>query len=301
MLQRSSHSLISVFVVTCNLLFLSSFPTIVEGFNNATERKAARCPNNCEPNGKCLWSEEADSKPLRCQCDEGFAGADCSFPYEACPDGFTRCYDGAKCVRGLSNKDPNDVDGRDDQNYVCDCEAMGNNPSEFVIEQCENPVDEVCEIGVNMSHYAFCTNAGKCWKMVEPGQTHPGCDCPKEFEGRHCQYRKGTAPPSELLLVWNQDPDEIEEPIDDIANEPAKILIWIIVASFSVLLALGAFVCCVYARLKHVSDKRHEQSITRIGVISLRDISSDSKDEEKFDDIVLGNYSDDESEEKFII
>jgi len=290
------HSLISVFLVVTNILFLSSLP-VIEGVD-ATDKKTVRCPGNCEPNGKCILTP--DAQPMHCKCNVGFAGADCSFPYEQCADGFTTCYDGAKCTRGLSNKDPTDVDGREDR-YECDCKAMDNNPSDFVIEQCENPVDDVCEMGVEISHYAFCTNSGKCVKSVESGESHPGCDCPSEFEGRHCQYRKGTAPPAELLLIWNEDPDEIEEPIDDIANEPAKILVWIILASVFILLALGAFAFCVYARLKHISETRHERSITRIGVISLRDISTDSIDEEKFDDIVLGEYSDDESDDKLII
>lgn len=296
MLQRSQQSLIFVLfvVATNNILFVSSLS--MEDPNSPAKR-ALRCPSNCEPNGKCILSE--DGVAIRCQCNFGFAGADCSFPYEQCPDGFTICYDGAKCTRGLSDKDPTDTDGRDnDQPYVCDCEEMDNNPSAFVIEQCEAPVDDVCEIGVPLSRYAFCTNSGKCLEQVETGEAHPGCDCPKEFEGRHCQYPAGTAPLGELMLVWNADPDEeMEDPIDEIVEEPAKILIWIVVASVSILLALAAFACCVYARLKGLSEKRHEKSITRIGVISLRDMSTDSKDEEKFDDIVLGAFSEEDDED----
>lgn len=233
---------------------------------------------------------------MRCECNPGFSGADCSFPYEQCPDGFTSCYDGAKCTRGLSDKDPTDKDGRDDQEYTCDCEAM-NDASPFVIQQCENPVDDVCEIGVKLSHYAFCTNAGKCLEKVTTGRAHPGCQCTKEFEGRHCQYRKGTAPPAELLLVWNADPaEEGEDPIDEIVEEPTNTLIWIVISSVAILLTLGIFVYFVYARLKQVSERRTEKAITKIGVISLRDISTDSKEEEKFDDVMLGEYSDDESD-----
>mmetsp|Transcript_20521 Transcript_20521/g.50345 ORF Transcript_20521/g.50345 Transcript_20521/m.50345 type:complete len:298 (+) Transcript_20521:228-1121(+) len=297
MLQTSPNTLISVFVVVANILFLSSLP--VTEAQNSTDKKALRCPSNCEPNGKCILSD--DGSPMHCECMVGFSGYDCSFPYEQCPDGFTTCYNGAKCTRGLSDKDGTDKDGRDDQPYVCDCEQMDNNPSQFVIEQCENPVDDVCEIGVKLSQYAFCTNSGKCLELVQSGEAHPGCDCPKEFEGRHCQYKEGTAPEAELMLVWNANPEEEEDdPIDEMVTEPTKILVWIVVASLSVLLALAAFAFCVYARLKHVSEKRHEKSITRIGVISLRDMSTDSKDEEKFDDIVLGGYSDDESDKHII-
>ncbi|CAJ1954768.1 unnamed protein product [Cylindrotheca closterium] len=298
MLQRSPHSLVSVFVVVTNILFLWSLPiTQAQQTNeNQTDRKELRCPGNCEPNGKCILND-SDGSPVRCECNIGFAGADCSFPYEQCPDGFTTCYDGAKCSRGLSDKDAGDEDGRGDQTYTCDCEAMVG-VSDFVIQQCENPLDDVCEMGVQLSEYAFCTNSGTCLKLIDSGEAHPGCDCPEEFEGRHCQYAAGTAPPAELMLVWNADPDEEgEDPMDEIAEEPTKILIWIVAASVSILAALGIFACCVYARLKNVSEKRHEKSITRIGVISIRDASTDSKDEEKFDDIILGGgYSDDESD-----
>ena len=34
--------------------------------------------------------------------------------------------------------------------------------------------------------------------IVRRGEPHAGCHCPRDFEGRHCQYRKGTAPAYEL-------------------------------------------------------------------------------------------------------
>jgi len=243
-----------------------------------------QCPNNCEPNGKCVAN--------RCECTFGFTGGDCSFPYEQCPDGFTTCYNNAKCTPSP-----------DSQSYHCDCNEIRNNPSLFVIEQCENPVDDVCEMGVSLSEYAFCTNSGMCLDLVDSSQAHPGCDCPEEFEGRHCQYLKGTAPPGELLLVWNQN-EEDEDPLEEFAKESTKTLVWIVIASASILLLLATFAYMVYARLKQISDKNTEKKITRIGVISLRDISAHSNEEEKFDDIILGSadYSDDESDNaKYII
>ena len=38
-------------------------------------------------------------------------------------------------------------------------------------------------------------------KYVEAGEPHAGCRCPSEFEGRHCQYRRGTAPEYELRFT----------------------------------------------------------------------------------------------------
>jgi len=275
MLQRTtlrSRFLILAFV----LGVLSPIQTLAQ--NN--KKKSLQCPNNCEPNGKCVAN--------RCKCNLGFAGADCSFPYEQCSDGFTTCYNNAKCT-------PSTDTGS--QSFYCDCNKIPNNPSPIVTEQCENPVDDVCEMGVSLSHYAFCTNSGKCLKLVESGKPHPGCDCPKEFEGRHCQYLEGTAPPAELLLVWNKDEDD-EDPLEEFTDGSTKILVWIIVASAVILLCLAFFAYMVYARLKQISDKNMAKKITKIGVISLRDISLHSNEEEKFDDIILGpsDYSDDESD-----
>jgi hypothetical protein len=36
--------------------------------------------------------------------------------------------------------------------------------------------------------------------MVNSNQEFPGCNCGTLFEGRHCQYKAGTAPAGELLL-----------------------------------------------------------------------------------------------------
>lgn len=96
-----------------------------------------------------------------------------------------------------------------------------------------------------------------------------------------------------------KDNEDDRETLGDFTDESTKILVWIVLASVGILLCLALFACMVYARLKQISDKNMEKKITRIGVISLRDISLHSNEEEgKFDDIQLGtaDYSDDESD-----
>jgi hypothetical protein len=76
--------------------------------------------------------------------------------------------------------------------------------SPFQIAECESPESEHCERGQPTSDYAFCTNGGKCKSLIWHGEPHAGCICNPEFEGRHCQYREGTAPEEELDIAENK-------------------------------------------------------------------------------------------------
>lgn len=87
--------------------------------------------------------------------------------------------------------------------YECDCSSVPD-ASPFQIEECESPESEACEEGQLQSDYAFCTNGGKCISMIRHGEPHSGCLCNEEFEGRHCQYRRGEAPHFELKLAYKE-------------------------------------------------------------------------------------------------
>jgi hypothetical protein len=257
----------------------------------------AECPGNCEPNGRCVTG----TRSVHCECDVGFTGFDCSFPYEQCLDGYTTCYNGAECLRSLSDKEDT---GSKSQVYVCDCESIPDG-TPFVIEQCENPVDDVCERGVEFSDYAFCTNSGSCRDSVESGEPHPGCKCPSEFEGRHCQYREGTAPPEELLLVWNDEPSD-EDPLEDFVEEPTSTLGWVFISMALVLIVAGGFAYFVFARLKKLSvdrtvivggDMSRKSSFDDLP-LELEGFNDLHLEAEGFDDVGLGatRYSDDDDD-----
>jgi EGF-like domain len=175
------------------------------------------CPADCEPNGVCQEGE--------CVCDPGFAGADCSFPFQSCPDGIMQCFGtGAICVpislreQELEEERQHPVnggqgtttdDGLGEPRYKCDCSAVPD-ASPFQIAQCENPKSQVCEEGQQTSDYAFCTNSGTCVATIRQGMPHAGCHCGDEFEGRHCQYRKGTAPTFELQLAYQEEKNDLD-------------------------------------------------------------------------------------------
>ena len=231
------------------VVLVSSSCWTVQGSNN--------CAVTCEPNGSCR--EDGGE----CDCNPGFAGADCSFPYETCPDGVITCFDGAECTR-LSTRLS---DGTLSQ-YQCDCTTIPD-ASPFQIDQCEAPDSEACIAGTSsspvfVSDYAFCTNGGKCIKKVQAGEPHAGCRCPSDFEGRHCQYRKGTAPLAELKISLAENEHHVE----------GVLLFFIILIVGGV---LGGFACIIYGRMKSSSWNTTMQDIED----STKDLQLDTIDMEE--------------------
>ena len=210
-----------------------------------------KCPIDCGPNGVCHEGE--------CLCNTGFAGADCSFPFETCPDGIMQCFGtGSTCVP-ISTREQEIEDerqhpangGKSQENneprYKCDCSSSTSTAtstseeSPFQITECENPQSEVCEEGQLTSQYAFCTNGGTCVATIRQGMPHAGCHCPDGFEGRHCQYLKGTAPDYELKLAYQEEKNDLD-PI---------IKLWITLVCLGV---ITAFAWVVYRR--HFKTKK---------------------------------------------
>lgn len=127
-----------------------------------------------------------------CQCEPNYTGVDCSIPYETCEDGERTCFNGSTCVRN-NHRDAT----TNKYKYHCDCtKALGT--SAFAGLQCRQQATAYCVLGRSESEYAFCTNGGQCIREVVDGTSHPGCRCPDEFEGQHCQYLKGQTPAEDL-------------------------------------------------------------------------------------------------------
>ena len=140
-------------------------------------------PALCD-HGSCVGDE--------CQCFPNFSGADCSIPFETCEDGERTCYNGSSCKRN-NHRDAT----TNKYKYHCDCtKADGESP--FAGLECRQQATTYCVVGREQSEYAFCANGGECVRVVENGKAHPGCKCPTEFEGQHCQYLKGEAPEEDL-------------------------------------------------------------------------------------------------------
>jgi hypothetical protein len=94
--------------------------------------------------------------------------------------------------------------------WSCDCQAAAAvtaaaSPKIVAGHQCEFVSQRSCEVGNPDSDYAFCVNGGTCLRMTREGKPHRGCLCGEEHEGRHCQYKEGTAPESELAYMREQE------------------------------------------------------------------------------------------------
>uniref|UniRef100_A0A7S1YTQ9 EGF-like domain-containing protein n=1 Tax=Trieres chinensis TaxID=1514140 RepID=A0A7S1YTQ9_TRICV len=167
-----------------------------------SDQGSSPCPITCE-HGTCVTAHTFQGP--YCECHAGWGGRGCNDPFVICPDGVKRCFNGSECR--LLKRSVGESAGV--RNYECDCsKAFGI--SSFAGHECEMSSTEVCEAMAPSSAHAFCTNGGRCRDYVNPGHAHPGCRCPEEFEGRHCEYFKGTAP-SEEEQSDGDGAEELEE------------------------------------------------------------------------------------------
>jgi len=228
---------------------------------NISESTINQCPL------KCVTSVETGHQS-GCL---GYAGDDCSFPYEICPDSVTQCFGPmAVCV---------DVGGNaDERAYTCECRAPDTNEpyaeltQESRIEDCRNRVTEVCEKGQTASSYAFCTNGGLCVEEVEEGEPHPGCFCPGRFVGKHCEKRRGTG----TEYDYDEPSLQVGE-VNEIPNQTGKIGNRQIGTSMSVVVvllssALSAFLIYAAVAYKRFLAQRDENPLEDENIGKVMDV-----------------------------
>jgi hypothetical protein len=113
--------------------------------------------------------------------------------------------------------------------------SSGTSPKNVAGHQCEYTSELSCEVGNPDSNYAFCVNGGTCLRMTRAGKPHRGCLCGEDHEGRHCQYRIGTAPASELAYLKEQAALSKDDGIDGV------VIFFIFVVIFGVFGGVGWF------------------------------------------------------------
>ena len=225
---------------------------------------SAECPPNkdCGEFGECILDTKScgDICEERCKCLPGYVGFDCSYSVEICTDeviegSVQSCYNGGKCVP----VEPGEaIFASDETQYRCDCsEAYGLAGSDIHAgHQCEFPAEMSCEKDSDKSVYSFCVNQGVCTKQIAHGEPHPGCICPKDFEGWHCQFKVGTAPA-----------EEYEYQIPNSGNGGLSgVAIFFIVAISLVVFALIVFVAVRVKRRQRANHSTDPVSMPGHGV-----------------------------------
>jgi len=116
-----------------------------------------------------------------CICKEGWFGLECEHKAEVCGADEHLCLHGSKCVKN-------------NQQHGCDCsktDEMVGDSTVFAGDSCEHPATDICIYGNEYPGRPlyFCTNQGKCSDYVSPNDPDPGCECPPEWKGPHCEVR----------------------------------------------------------------------------------------------------------------
>ena len=113
----------------------------------------------------------------------GTPGYSAEIKYQDCSDSDQMCYNGGKCILGLS-----DIYGNDQ--LYCDCsEAIDEHGVVYVGKYCEVPKTKTCDDAGDV----FCVNGGWCKEDYANYPRRP-CHCGTQHEGPHCEFDAGAVP-----------------------------------------------------------------------------------------------------------
>lgn len=127
----------------------------------------------------------AEDEFAHCACSSGWIGLTCENKVEVCGDIQHFCLHGSKCIS----------DTNADRGYSCDCsqanDSIGDDSKTHVFggDSCQYADMDICTIG---SEYLgqplyFCVNGGSCNARVMEDEPDPGCTCPDNYIGPHCE------------------------------------------------------------------------------------------------------------------
>jgi len=130
-----------------------------------------------------------------CKCIVGFIGHECGIQVDDCdgdtgynpsdPTGVLRsCYHGSTCQSNGNG-------------VYCDCNKLNQDRGPMATKlaglMCQHESTSLCAaslVGEHAPNHQFCTNHGKCVKIVTGGDPHPGCVCREGWMGDHCEVRQ---------------------------------------------------------------------------------------------------------------
>eukprot|EP00538_Stauroneis_constricta_P012494 CAMPEP_0119559076 /NCGR_PEP_ID=MMETSP1352-20130426/11797_1 /TAXON_ID=265584 /ORGANISM="Stauroneis constricta, Strain CCMP1120" /LENGTH=1231 /DNA_ID=CAMNT_0007606639 /DNA_START=288 /DNA_END=3983 /DNA_ORIENTATION=- len=179
------------------------------------------CTLECPLDAPCTFGDgtalddhsHADGKlsldGMHCDCPYGWTGIQCDHKYETCSlkeKGEHHCHHGGKCVSGF-------IDRYGNEQPYCDCrDAVTHGGTRFTGKYCETEVVATCS-DTNPHH--FCVHGGECNMNYEFAGGMP-CFCGDNYEGEHCEFKKGETPECTLecgpgrCVVGSRSPEEFE-------------------------------------------------------------------------------------------
>ena len=116
---------------------------------------------------------------------------ECDDVYDPTSVSVAKCYHGSKCKRRYD-----DDMNFDTSDHYCDCQEMNDRTSstgsKYAGLMCEHEATSLCAVRL-VENYApdgqFCTNHGKCVKLVTGDDPHPGCVCREGYAGERCELK----------------------------------------------------------------------------------------------------------------
>jgi hypothetical protein len=133
------------------------------------------------------------------------------------------CYHGSKCRSTNTGINTNNIDEENGEGggYYCDCLQLNNisggpTAMKYAGLMCQHEATSLCAAAVvgsstttsvsSPGYYQpsgdqFCTNHGKCVKLVTSYDSHPGCVCMFGWGGDHCEvwHGEGSSPSAATL------------------------------------------------------------------------------------------------------
>jgi len=207
-----------------------------------------------------------------CVCPEGFTGLTCELEADHCGNGEHVCLHGSTCMKSATGK------------WSCDCPSAFTEDRKVAGKFCQHHHTSTCtpdqqpKIYRGPTSFAFCVNDGVCKDIVVEGEVHPGCDCPDDYTGEHCELLKAHHPDYEPPIT--KIPSTGSE--DD--EKKAAFMYVVLILSSLLLIASVAYLMRMKAR-----ERRRRDIIERSQIHQKQTgmTANEVEIEEEFDEIEL--------------
>jgi len=184
------------------------------------------------------FEQELHDDGMYCSCLEGYTGLQCEIKYVTCGRDDHTCFNGSSCIKERAS-DNNRIF------YRCQCDIEHSvMKAAYAGKYCEHIATTFCDgDGDGFTHGTdFCTNGGKCNKIDPDTDKKIGCNCPKGWEGAHCELASDDIPSVTQEFVHKAE--------DSVS---ANGVTWIVIGSL-----VGIFVAIYFRRYYSIKKQGKE-------------------------------------------